>query len=84
MAAIIEGIIRSIPETTSDVMESTAAARRSYAAALPAHDQPAPRDFDESRSHAVQRCTPTSTLLPHPTTPTLLPHLLVCSPGSKC
>lgn len=54
-ASIIEGIIRSIPETTSDVMESTAAARRSYVTALPAPDQPAPRDFDESRSVPVQR-----------------------------
>ena len=62
-AAIIEGIIRSIPATTSDVMESTAAVRRAYVAALPQPDQPAPRDFDESRSHAAQRCRASPTLL---------------------
>ncbi len=48
-AAMIEGIIKSIPETTSDMMESVSAARRAYVTALPPPEQPLPRDFDESR-----------------------------------
>jgi hypothetical protein len=49
-AAMIEGIIRTIPETTSDVMESASSARRAYVEALPAASADNPREFDESRS----------------------------------
>jgi hypothetical protein len=48
-AAVIEGIIRAVPETTSDIMESVSAARRTYVSGLPAPEDPAPREFDESR-----------------------------------
>ena len=48
-ASIVEGIVRNIPETTSDVMESMSAARRVYVAALPQPNDPVPLEFDESR-----------------------------------
>ena len=64
-AAAIEGIIRAVPETTSDVMESVSVARRAYASGLPAPEDPAPREFDESRSHAT--CYTISPSLPMPT-----------------
>lgn len=47
---MIEGIIKTVPETTSDIMESVSAARRAYAAQLPSPEDPIPREFDESRS----------------------------------
>ncbi len=49
-AGIIECIIKTIPETTTDIMELTSAARRAYVTGLPAADQPISREFDESRS----------------------------------
>ena len=46
---MIEGIIRCMPDSTSDVMETAFKARRIYTAALPSPDDPPPLEFDESR-----------------------------------
>ena len=52
-ASIVEGIVRNIPEATSDVMESMSAARRVYVAAQPQPNDPVPLEFDESRLGAL-------------------------------
>jgi hypothetical protein len=49
-ALIVECIVRNMPDTISDVMESMSATRRAYVAALPQPNDPVPHEFDESRS----------------------------------